>query len=596
MNIAQVLHEQAAARGDQLAIADGREALTFAQLNDAARQAAADLAAAGLRSGDRALLFCPMSAPLYVTLIGMFRLGVTAVFVDPSAGIRQVSACCDRVRPRAFVGSPRAHLLRVVSSAVRRVPVALAIGRVPFTRAVGLERPRLSAASNHEIAPCAADTPALITFTSGSTGVPKAAVRTHGFLLAQHRALAEELDLRPGDVDLTTLPIFVLANLASGVTSIIPEGDMRAPARLDPARLVQRLREYRCNRIAASPALLERLAVHLQGSGETLAAGRIFTGGAPVFPALLDKFALVAPGAVIAAVYGSTEAEPIAQQRVDDTGAADRRATREGAGLLAGLPVSSIAVRIIPDRWGTPLGPYTSREFDALCLPVDQTGEIVVSGAHVLRGYLDATGDDETKIKTGNGVWHRTGDAGYMDAAGRLWLVGRCSARVCDAHGVTYPLSVEAAASEIDGVRRSAFLLHQGRRTLLVEIAESVSSISAAAVSARLAWAHLDDVVIVERVPVDKRHNAKVDYPALDALLRRGRFTKARSSELTVSCPHPTAHAPASHPCDRRRPARARRSRRRGGPRRHIGEAFRTWRDRQSCAGRRPPRRRTCLL
>ena len=82
------------------------------------------------------------------------------------------------------------------------------------------------------------DDEALITFTSGSTGAAKAAVRTHGFLLAQHAVLARDLELQAGEVDLTTLPIFVLANLASGVCSVIPDVDMRAPADADPARLM----------------------------------------------------------------------------------------------------------------------------------------------------------------------------------------------------------------------------------------------------------------------------------------------------------------------------------------------------------------------
>ena len=78
------------------------------------------------------------------------------------------------------------------------------------------------------------ETPALVTFTSGSTGAPKAAVRTHGFLLEQHRVLAESLRLTPDDLDLTTLPIFVLANLGSGVCSLIPDADLRHPGAIEP--------------------------------------------------------------------------------------------------------------------------------------------------------------------------------------------------------------------------------------------------------------------------------------------------------------------------------------------------------------------------
>ena len=61
-----------------------------------------------------------------------------------------------------------------------------------------------------------------------------------------------------------------------------------------------------------------------------------------------------------------------------------------------------------------------------------QPGEIVVSGAHVGAGYVGGVGDAETKFRVGEVIWHRTGDAGYLDAHGRLWLLGRCSARIAD--------------------------------------------------------------------------------------------------------------------------------------------------------------------
>jgi olefin beta-lactone synthetase len=149
------------------------------------------------------------------------------------------------------------------------------------------------------------------------------------------------------------------------------------------------------------------------------------------------------------------------------------------------------------------------------------TGEIVVTGPHVLPGYLDGAGDAETKIRVGDRVWHRTGDAGYFDDRQRLWLLGRCSARVDDNRGTLYPFAVEAAASNIDGVRRSAFVMHRERRTLVIEPSPHVAPISRSTLLDQLEWAQLDDVMTVRVIPVDKRHNAKVDYPALQAMLAR---------------------------------------------------------------------------
>jgi len=77
----------------------------------------------------------------------------------------------------------------------------------------------------------------------------------------------------------------------------------------------------------------------------------------------------------------------------------------------------------------------------------------VVSGAHVLPGYLHGQGHQDTNARVGGNVWHRTGDAGHLDGGGRQWLLGRCAGRVTDAGSELYPLAVEAAAHEHPAVR-----------------------------------------------------------------------------------------------------------------------------------------------
>ena len=518
MNIASLLQDRARQFGDRLAIVEPGRSVTYGQLDAAVAAAAADLAAAGVEPGMRALVFSRMSVALYVTMIALFRRRVTAVFVDPSAGRARLEGCIRRVQPDAFVAIPKAHLLRFASRAIRAIPRKLAIGGgVPFAAAIAYR----STATGPPIEDCGPETPAIITFTSGSTAEPKAAVRTHGFLLAQHRALVDSIALEPGQVDLCTLPIFLLANLASGITSVIPDADLRAPGAIDPRPVVEQVAQLRPDRTVASPALLLRLAGHAVAHGRPLESfTRIYTGGAPVFPATLDALALAAPRAAIVAVYGSTEAEPIAEIDRTDISAADRAAMTGGAGLVAGKPVESIQVRILPDRWGTPVGPLSPAELERESLPPKEIGEIVVAGDHVLDSYLDGQGNAETKIRVFDRTWHRTGDAGYFDAEGRLWLLGRCSAKAHDKAGVLYPFAVECAASEHPRVVRAAFIVHRGERVLAVEL-RAASANTPAELRRRLEWARLDRVVTVPSIPVDRRHNAKVDYPALTRILDR---------------------------------------------------------------------------
>jgi acyl-CoA synthetase (AMP-forming)/AMP-acid ligase II len=515
MNIAGILEAQAKASPHRLAIVERHRSIAFGDLDRTVASVARELAAAGVTAGMRVLVVSRMSIGLYTTMIALFRLRAVAVFADPSAGRRRLNQCVERVTPGAFVAIPRAHWLRVSSRAVRRIRIKAAIeGRVPGAVSIGRD-----VAGAHPVEACEADTPAIITFTSGSTGEPKAVVRTHGFLIAQHRALADALALAAGEVDLCTLPIFLLANLASGVTSVIPDADLRSVGSVDPAPIERQIHDTRPSRTVASPAFLARLASHAMRQRATLETfRRIYTGGAPVFPAALDAIASAAPGAAVVAVYGSTEAEPIAEVDRREITEADRDAMAGGAGLLAGRPVGSIELRILQDRWGAPLGPWNGDELDRHTLKPGGVGEIAVTGEHVLRGYLDGAGDAETKIDAAGRVWHRTGDAGYLDGTGRLWLLGRCAAKLSDGDGVIYPFAVEAAASVVRGVVRTAFVMHRGRRVLVVEMSGDAGALRSQLFE-RLAWAKVAEVAIVPRIPVDRRHNAKVEYPALLRLL-----------------------------------------------------------------------------
>jgi len=537
MNLCEVLLEQAADRPGSAAIieprGDGRSStVTFAELDTRSARGAALLRQYGLTEGARVVVLEPLSIKLYVILLALFRAGLVATLIDPAAGRGHVDSCLDRARPVGFVGSTKASWLRLVTRRLRRIQPAFCTGGfVPGTKPWGaledLEPLR-------ELAPVGPKDPALLTFTSGSTGAPKATVRSHGFLLAQHAALSRAIDLQADEVDLATLPVFVLANLASGVTTLLPDCDLRKPGAIDPKPVLAQLRRHSPGRTGGSPAFYERL---LEGNREDVPDTRaepspltrltkLFTGGAPVFPDLLGRLQEQIPNGRIIAVYGSTEAEPIAHVEWSEFAPEDLERMATGGGLLAGLPVPEIELRILPNEAGRPIGPFTTAEFENLALPMAEPGEIVVSGKHVIESYLDGIGDEETKFSVQDQSWHRTGDAGYLDGGGRIWLLGRASAVLDDEKGTLFPFSVECAASQFPEIRRSALAAHDGRRILVLEVGRSerdggTSSVLEGRVRESLAWACLDRVVVVPQVPVDRRHNAKIDYVALRELVEK---------------------------------------------------------------------------
>jgi acyl-CoA synthetase (AMP-forming)/AMP-acid ligase II len=520
MNLVALLAERAAEHPDRPALVDSAggvdRVVTYHELMDRVAGGASFLKGCGLKRGDTVLLLHAVSIELYEFLLAAFHLGVRAMLADPSGGRSFISLCCQRVRPAAFFGSWKAQAFGMAIPEIRKCPLRFRTGSwFPGTVKWTTDAPP------HGQEDVPDEEPALITFTSGSTGVPKAAVRTHGFLLSQHRALSRSLNFRDGEVDLITLPVFVLANLASGLTSVLAATNLAKPGSPDTAAIRSQCERHAVTRCAASPAFFEAF---LRSPDGALPLERLYTGGAPVFPDLLRRLRKALPDAEVHSVFGSTEAEPIAHHHPDEEAAA---LTKEGAGLCSGQPVREISLRVIRDHWGTPLGPLDAEAFGGLELAQGQAGEIVVSGDHVLPGYLDGLGDHETKIHVGGTIWHRTGDAGWLDAAGRIWLLGRCAEKLptfsatdgLPADSFRYPFAIECALRESFPDIRMAALEWKGERVLVV--GKILPADDRQAIRDRTDALGIQRLIDVPQLPLDRRHNAKIDYPALRKLLEK---------------------------------------------------------------------------
>lgn len=511
MNLVGILLERAQQHPDLPAIIDRKNGedrtVTFRELADRISSGAAHLRSLGLRKNDTILVFQPVSIELYEILLSAFHGGIQVMLADPSAGREFISLCCQRVMPDALFGTWKAHALSLAIPHLRKVRTrirssAWCPGTSPWQTS-GESTPPCDIPENH---------PALITFTSGSTGTPKAAVRTHGFLLAQHHALAGSMDFQTGETDLITLPVFVLANLASGMTSVLADTDLAKPGSPDRDAILRQCEKFAITRCAASPAFFAAFQKTLPDFS------KIFTGGAPVFPDLLSNLQTALPDARIHSVYGSTEAEPIAHFPAEKYDSRLREITRLGGGLCTGTPARGIRLKIIPNHSGRPLPNLTPAEFKNLLQEPDKAGEIIVTGSHVLTGYLEGLGDGETKINVAGTIWHRTGDAGWIDPEKRIWLLGRASEILAPfpappglpADSLRYPFAIECALREIHPGIRTAALTSKNSRTLVIEADQDQRDMETMARTLGI-----DSVITIRKIPLDRRHNAKIDYPAL---------------------------------------------------------------------------------
>ena len=519
MNVTEILRARVAAHPGKTALIDAatHRRLTYARLDAATARVAAALRARGLRAGETVLIVHPISLDLYVALIGMLRAGLVPAIPPPGAGLAALAHCARKHPPHAILGGGIGWAALAAAAELRHAP-RLSTTATPF--AYDVMRACGAGDESSAIERCGDDAPAMLTFTSGSTGEPKALIRSHGVARAQVEALGKALAL-DGTTSLCTMPIVLLAELASGATCLLPGLDLRRPARTDAALLAERMRTHEVERIVASPALLANLAAALHARGETLPTLRLIaSGGAPVMPPLADALRAVAPNARVLAVYGSTEAEPIALLDAADVTPADHGAMRAGAGLLAGVPCAPGTVVVVATRRAAVHGPFSDDgAIEREALPPYAVGEITVTGPHVVPHYLDRADDATTKIHAGARIWHRTGDLGYFDERGRLWLAGRASAAIDDACGTIEPLRVECALAYLPGIARSALAAADGARVLVVEPLAGAHA-DERTVRAAVAFAHIDRVIVAP-VPVDPRHNAKVDYAALNRLVRR---------------------------------------------------------------------------
>jgi acyl-CoA synthetase (AMP-forming)/AMP-acid ligase II len=509
MNLVNHLAERAQQHPHRVALIDSEQSMTYGELYEHVCGASASLRAQGLGRGDTVLILQPVDIPLYISLLGAFHAGLTVMFIDPSAGKAMMRNSLTLHQPDAFIGTGKAHILRLMVPGIRRIKHHFhSTGWVPFSTTwnpapSGFEEPQ-------ETPP---DSPALITFTSGSTGIPKAACRTHGFLLAQHKALAESLDYIEVEVDMVTLPIFTLANLASGLTSVLADTDLRFPARADSPAILAQCEKHNVTRCAASPAFFTRL--HHDGMMPGFKA--IYTGGAPVFPNLLDEIQSANPEMDVVTVFGSTEAEPIAHIAWKNVSNEDHQTMLDGKGLLVGKTVRATQLKIIPDQTGKHIPAMTEDELGTMTLPSGEVGEIIVTGDHVLKGYLHGKGDKENKVQAGDNTWHRTGDAAWIDDSGRVWLVGRCSAAIHKAGKTIYPFGIECSAMCHANLQRCALIEHDGKITLIVE-GDADENMRKELLD-KLAPMSVECIRFLQTIPVDKRHNAKIDYPLLETRL-----------------------------------------------------------------------------
>jgi len=479
----------------------------YAGLWDRVCRVSAGLQREGLRAGNRLVVMIPMSIDLYIVLLAIIKTGAVAVFVDPWMTMRKIAQFAAFAEPAGFAGIGRSHLLRLLAPVLRRLPLT-----VTTSRRLGVFPARLTMAELLQNAPDAAvwqpespESPALITFTSGSSGVPKGANRTHGFLAAQYAALCREYQYADTDVDMPMFPVFALRNLADGITSVIPDMDFRRVSEVNGERLLAQIARHGVSTCTASPPFVERLVQAVTATGRDPCLRRVLTGGAPVPDAMLRRWQAALPDTEITVVYGSTEAEPVASMSLPERLAVD------GEGYCTGKPVEGLSAKLVRIT----REPLVFRTWAELEVPAGGIGELIVSGAHVCRDYFRnpeaVTGN---KLIDGEGAcWHRMGDTGYFDKAGRFWLTGRVHSTILCKGEPLHAQLVEAQVAALAPSANRIAALDVDRQLVIVVQGEAVPGLVE---QLRDSGIPVDRLIFTRTpLPLDPRHQSKIDYDTL---------------------------------------------------------------------------------
>jgi acyl-CoA synthetase (AMP-forming)/AMP-acid ligase II len=544
MNVAAALPARALAQPHTLAVVQPRGYLrggrmryrhyTYHELDAESDRLARGLEQVGVRRGTRTVVMVPPGLEFFALTFALFKAGAVVVLIDPGMGVRNLGTCLGEAEPEAFIGVPKAHLARTLLGWARgSLRVCVTVGRRLGWGGHTLEQVRrLGESGKPVLAATQADETAAILFTSGSTGVAKGVVYTHGIFAAQVEMLRATYGIEPGEVDLPTFPLFGLFAPALGMTSVLPEMDPTRPAHVDPRKIIDAVTHFGVTNLFGSPALIQRVGRYGAANGIKLPSlRRVISAGAPVPAAAIELFrSTLAGGAQVHTPYGATEALPVCSIGSDEILGETRHRTAQGGGVCVGRPVAGMTVKVIRIS-DEPIPAWT----DDLEVAPGEIGEIAVRGPVVTRAYYDrpeATAQAKIPDPAGGGLYHRMGDLGYLDERGRVWFCGRKSQRVVTPQGTFYTVPCEGVFNAHPAVYRTALVgVRRGGVTepvLCVErekgAAISEDKLRQELLALGAAHAHtkaIRTILFHPAFPVDIRHNAKIFREKLAAWAAR---------------------------------------------------------------------------
>jgi len=421
----QVPRHYARRHGERAAIIYEDQTLTYAELDRRASQVANALIAEGVRPGSRVALLDKNHPSFFELMFGAIRARAVLVPVNFRLAPPEVAFIVNDAQAEVlFVGPDYAALIDLIRpqlTTVKRV-VAMDGGRDDWT---DYSRWRDSAPASDPMLEIDAEDVAVQMYTSGTTGHPKGAQLCHrNFCSLLPIAIGRWGVWRDGDVSLVCMPLFHIAGSGWGLVGLycgVPNLLMRE---VDPGAILKAIPRYRITKTIFVPAVILFLLDHPDCPKTDFSSLELITYGASPIPLPVLQRAIRTFGCGFGQLYGLTETTgAITYLAPEDHGehAIERMKS-------CGRAHEGVEIRVI-DAAGADV-------------PVGSVGEVICRSRQVMKGYWNLPDATARAIRDG---WFHTGDAGYLDADGYLYIYDRVKDMIVSGGENIYPAEVESA-------------------------------------------------------------------------------------------------------------------------------------------------------
>jgi acyl-CoA synthetase (AMP-forming)/AMP-acid ligase II len=535
MNVASLLPHFAKSSPDKIAVYSptksilgklNYDAITFSQMDKRSNQLGHYFLNNGLKEGDRVLVFIKPCTHFSVITFALFRAGIIPVFLDPGMGKKNLLGAIKHIKPVGLIGETVTSFAKWLYS--KEFKTVTRHFNVNDLKKMTFNKKELSTLMK-EVMPHES---AAILFTSGGTGIPKGVLYTHHIFNTQRAMLKEMFSLTSDDVDLPGFPLFGLFTITMGMTSVIPLMNPSKPSKANARNLVQNIKDHGATFIAGSPAIWKSLASYcIKNQIKLPSVKYLVMFGAPVPIKLHKELQSLLPNGDTYTPYGATECLPVTCISGKNLVENMSQKMNSGEGTCIGMPCPDVTIKIMPI---TDNAVKSDRNIN--WLNNEKMGEICVKSQTVTPLYVDMpekTNDAKIVCDDDGQIWHRMGDLGYIDQDGYLWFCGRKAHRleIEENSEVLGPIPYENIINELSNVSRCALVTCKKDGItapyLIVTTTKKMNVTKRRELSQNIKQVLLNhrtplmikDIYYENSLPVDGRHNIKIDRIKLGSLL-----------------------------------------------------------------------------